>query len=309
MKNAVAGCDAAILRLPSTVAQRLSKSVIRSGIPYACEVVFNAKDGYDSSSSLTEKLLWRIIDRKMKKICRGADGVSCVTQFQLQKRYYSLKPGHFESHYSSLELKEDFYTDARSYPQKDNLTIAHVSNQIKLFGRKGEAALIEAVGLLKKQGIKVFLKFAGDDWDNSSKDIYDYALKHDIREQVECVGYLSRIQLERFLEEADLFVLPTKAEGLPRVIIEAMAKGLPVITTPVSGNPELVSNGFLVGYDDVPSLADRIKLLVTHTYAYEDASRENFARSTDFVADTLEKRRDAFYTELKKMAVSHKTIN
>ena len=303
LKGAVEGCDAAVLRLPSTVAQRLSKSVIQSMIPYACEIVFNAKDGQESSSSMTERVLWWMIDKKMKKICENADGVSCVTQFQLQKRYYSIKPNHFESHYSSLELHKEFFSGPRHYPEKSVMTIAHVSNQIKLLGRKGEAALIEAIGRLRSQGIIVNLKFAGDDWDNSSKDIYDFASKQGVGEQVSCVGYLSREQLESFLQDADIFVLPTKAEGLPRVIIEAMAKGLPTITTPVSGNPELISRRFLVDYDDVMSLAERIKELVLDKYLYEEASLENYTNSLNYESTVFEKRRDAFYTQLKERIV------
>ena len=303
LKNAVKGCDAAILRLPSTVAQRVSKSVKKADIPYACEVVFNAKDGQDSSSDIIERLLWSVIDRRMKKTCLTADGVSCVTEFQLQKRYFSLKPGHFESHYSSLEMPAEFLTTKRDYPKHKPLTIAHISNQIKLYGRKGESVVLKAISLLKQQGIIVNIQFAGDDWDNSSKAIYDFAETKGIREQVSCVGYLNREQIERFLENADIFVLPTRAEGLPRVIIEAMAKGLPVITTPVSGNPELVSEHFLVEYNDEVTLSERIKELIADEILYEKVSRENFENSKKYEASVLEQRRDAFYRNLKDKCI------
>lgn len=295
LRNAVDGCDAAILRLPSTVAQRLAPQVTKKHIPYACEVVFNAKDGYESSSNMLEKILWIEIDRKMRKLCGNADGVSCVTEFQLQKRYYSVKPNSFSSHYSSLELPASFFTGPRQYPNKTPLTIAHVSNQIGLNGRKGEAVVIQALSKLKNKGVVVNLNFAGDDWDNSSKDIYDYAEKLGVRNQVTCVGYLTREALSDFLESSDLFVLPTRAEGLPRVIIEALAKGLPVITTPVSGNPELVSPPFLVEYNDVERLSNTIYSLVTDKSLYSKSSEENYNRSLAYEASSLEVRRDAFY--------------
>ena len=62
MNNVVKGCDAAILRLPSTVAQRISNQVIKAGIPFATEIVFDASDGAQSANSFFEKMLWRIID-------------------------------------------------------------------------------------------------------------------------------------------------------------------------------------------------------------------------------------------------------
>ncbi len=299
LKYAVKGCDAAILRLPSTIAQRVAKNVKRMGLPYACEVVFNAKDGHDSSSNIVERLLWFVIDRRMKKTCLSADGVSCVTEFQLQKRYFSKKPGHFESHYSSLELPAAFYTSERSFPEHKPMTIAHVSNQVKLYGRKGESVVLKAISLLKQQGIVVKIQFAGDDWDNSSRAIYDFAKAIGIREQVCCVGYLNRDQIEHFLENADLFVLPTRAEGLPRVVIEAMAKGLPVITTSVSGNPELVSEHFLVDYNDEMAISERIKELITNGHLYESVSRENFEKSKKYEASVLEQCRDEYYKKLK----------
>ena len=93
--------------------------------------------------------------------------------------------------------------------------------------------------------------------------------------------------------------MPTWAEGLPRVIIEAMAKGLPCITTPVSGNPELVSEHFLVKYSDVEVLADRIEELVKNKSVYEAESKGNFKKSLLYEASVLEKRRDSFYQKLK----------
>ena len=115
------------------------------------------------------------------------------------------------------------------------------------------------------------------------------------------MGYLTRPELDVFLSTVDVFVMPTRAEGLPRVIIEAMAKGLPVITTPVSGNPELVSDYFLVDYNDVETLADRIEELITNKSLYETTSKENFENSLKYEASVLEKRRDDFYFELKKL--------
>ncbi|MBQ7622153.1 MAG: glycosyltransferase family 4 protein [Bacteroidales bacterium] len=298
LRGAAKGCDAAVLRLPSTVAQRLAPEIMGK-MPYACEVVFNAKDGYESASGMVEKLLWRVIDYRMRRICRSADGVSCVTRYQLQERYRSEKPGSFSSYYSSLELQKEFFGAPRPYPSaKPRLTIAHVSNQIRLNGRKGESVLIEALARLKERGVEVNLEFAGDDWDGSSRAIKDYASKLGVGGQVSCVGYLDRAALARFLDSADLFVLPTRAEGLPRVIIEAMAKGLPVITTPVSGNPELVPEPFLVEYSDVGKLAHTIGALVSDSGLYEKASSDNYSRSLEYEASVLEARRDEFYGKL-----------
>lgn len=302
MKNAVAGCDAAVLRLPSTVAQRISKQVLKAGIPFATEIVFDACDGADTANNLVEKLLWRIIDRQMRKTCAKADGVSCVTAHHLQKRYFSKKEKHFESNYSTLNIDKSFFTAPRSYPNKKVLTIAHVALQIGLHARKGTDIIIQAIGKLKvDKGIVVNVKFAGDDWDNSREKILNYAREYGVEGQVECTGLLSRPDLASFLDNSDLFVLPTKAEGLPRVIIEAIAKGLPTITTPVSGNPELISADYLVPYYDVDSMAKKIERLVTDKNEYERVSKLNFENSLKYEGSILQGRRDEFYTRLKQL--------
>lgn len=299
MKAAVDGCDAAVLRLPSTVAQRLSKQVIKAGIPFATEIVFDAKDGADTSKNLLEKILWRIINHQMRATCARADGVSCVTAKYLQQHYYSMKPNHFVANYSTLALDKDFFSAPRHYPNKSVLSIAHVDLQIGLHSRKGTDIVIRALEKLKKRGIIVNVNFAGDDWDNSTEKILSYAKDHGVEGQVACIGFLSRQQLNEFLNNSDLFVLPTKAEGLPRVIIEAIAKGLPTVTTPVSGNPELIPAQYLVGFNDVNTLAERIEELVTNKEAYEKASKENYEHSLRYEASILQSRRDDFYTKLK----------
>lgn len=304
MKNAVDGCDAAILRLPSTVAQRISKQVLKAGIPFATEIVFDACDGAETANNLFEKTLWRIIDRRMRSTCAKADGVACVTEKYLQRRYFSMKPNHFVNNYSTLNLDKSFFTAPRKYPNKEVLTIAHVDLQIGLHSRKGTDIIIQALSKLKKEkGIIVNVKFAGDDWDNSKEMILNYAKEYGIDGQVECTGLLSRAELTAFLDNCDLFVLPTKAEGLPRVIIEAIAKGLPTITTPASGNPELISAEYLVPFYDVETLAEKIECLVCDKEEYKRVSKENFEHSLQYEGSILQCRRDDFYYKLKALTV------
>ena len=300
VREVVKGCDAAILRLPSTIAQLISGDVLKSKIPYAVEIVFDAKDGAETSSNFIEKILWEIIHRKMVTLCSRADGVSCVTEKYLQQRYFSKKHNHFTSHYSTLALDKSFCTSPRRFPEKETLTIAHVDMQLELNGRKGSRQVLDAVALLNKRGIKVNVIFAGEDRGRNEQSIVSYADSVGIRDQVTCPGFLSRTELSALLDNSDLFVLPTKAEGLPRVIIEAMSKGLPVVTTPASGNPELIGDQFLVDYKDVEGMAQKIFDLVTSADIYELASQRNYDKSLEYAPDILQARRDKFYSELLK---------
>lgn len=301
IRNITEGCDAAILRLPSTTAQRVCRQVMKSGLPYGTELVFDAKDAVDTSTSLMSKLIWSVIHRQMCNACLKANGVACVTKHYLQSHYTSKHPDAFFENYSSLALPKSFYTSPRVYPERKEFVISHVCTQVMFNGRKGYNEIIEAMRVLKNRNVNVRVEFAGPDYHNGIQLLSDYAKKLGVEDRVKFIGGVNRRQLSEYLESSDLYVMPTMAEGLPRVIIEAMAKGLPCITTPVSGNPELVSEHFLVDYYDIATLADRIEELVTDKVVYEATSRENFERSLQYEASVLEKRRDSFYTKLKSV--------
>ena len=303
LKHITEGCDAAIVRLPSTIAQRVCDQVKSAGIPYATELVFDAKDASEGASSIVERLLWKVIHRQMIDDCDKADGVSCVTEKYMQQHYTSKKPSAFFGHYSSLALNRSFYTSERKYPSKEVLTIAHVCTQVQYKGRKGHNEVIEAVQILKSRGVNVRVQFAGPDYHDGIRKLKHLASDLGVSDRIEFIGGVNRIQLSDYLEQADLYVMPTWGEGLPRVIIEAMAKGLPCITTPVAGNPELVDEHFLVSYYDTKTLADRIEELITDKFLYEQTSRINFERSGKYEATKLQERRDEFYKKLKERIV------
>ena len=299
IRRVVNGCDAAVLRIPSTIALRVGDQVMASGMPFACEVVYDAEDGWRGYKGLS-RLAWKLIDRQMRMLCSFADGVSCVTEHYLQRHYFSKKPDAFQEHYSSLALDRSFYGQPKAFPAAHTFKIAHIANQVGEQSAKGHKQTIEAVKRLIDRDVDVEVRFAGNDRQGGIERFRDYARKLGVDNHVEFVGFLDRAGVDRLLSEADIYVMPTIAEGLPRVIIEAMAKGLPCITTPVSGNPELVDRHFLVNYYETGTLADRIEELTKNPVLYENTSRSNFERSWCYEASVLEKKRDGFYGELRK---------
>ena len=103
-----------------------------------------------------------------------------------------------------------------------------------------------------------------------------------LQNRVQCIGYQSQAELAVWMATASVLVLPSKSEGLPRVIIEAMATGTPVIGSRVGGIPELIKdgvNGFLIAPGDEKSLAEKIRLLLENRVAARamGASGRSFA--------------------------------
>jgi glycosyltransferase involved in cell wall biosynthesis len=97
-----------------------------------------------------------------------------------------------------------------------------------------------------------------------------------LSERIEFVDKLTQEKLAHRMREACLLVLPSYSEGLPRVVYEAMAAGLPVVASAVSGIPELVQDGvtgFLVAPGDENTLADRIRWMFEHPNDAQEMGR------------------------------------
>jgi glycosyltransferase involved in cell wall biosynthesis len=112
-----------------------------------------------------------------------------------------------------------------------------------------------------------------------------------------------RPDVERVLGGLDLFVLPSRfGEGLPMVLLEAMGAGLPVVSTPVEGITELISDGrdgLMVPVDDVGALAGAIGDLLTdpgRRARMGTDAREKVARS--YSSDAMARGIEAVYREV-----------
>lgn len=133
----------------------------------------------------------------------------------------------------------------------------------RLVPKKGFDVLVEAVALLVRQGVAVELVLAGGDGPHTA-DLRGRVAAHHLEQQVRLVGVLDQRRLYDEYRRATIFCLPCRVlddgdrDGIPNVLVEAMASGLAVVTTPVSGIPELVThehNGLLVRPDDPQALA------------------------------------------------------
>jgi glycosyltransferase involved in cell wall biosynthesis len=97
-------------------------------------------------------------------------------------------------------------------------------------------------------------------------------------------GFVRGADKLRWLQEASLLVLPSYAEGLPVAVLEAMAAGLPIVTTPVGGVPDIFRdgvNGLLIPPGDVPALADALSRLLADAAARETIGHHNRQQALD----------------------------
>jgi glycosyltransferase involved in cell wall biosynthesis len=103
------------------------------------------------------------------------------------------------------------------------------------------------------------------------------------------------------LDHADLFVLPSRTEGLPRAMIEAMARALPCIGSTVGGIPELLPPEDLVPPGDAAALARKIREVVCDPDRMARMSARNLEQARQYREDALSGRRIAFYQRVREV--------
>ncbi|MGA2102169.1 MAG: glycosyltransferase [Candidatus Sulfotelmatobacter sp.] len=133
----------------------------------------------------------------------------------------------------------------------------------RLVPAKGQHILIQAVDRLVKGGQNVRLRLVGDGPDRKSLEAMTDRLGLSKRTSFE--GAVNQDRIQEFYRQADAFVLPSFAEGIPVVLMEAMAIQIPCVTTHITGIPELIRDGIdglLVTASDEVELASTIKRLI-----------------------------------------------
>ncbi|BCM24249.1 colanic acid biosynthesis glycosyltransferase WcaL [Methyloradius palustris] len=160
------------------------------------------------------------------------------------KDWYKVKVVH-------CGLEEAFYNvSAPLIPEAPRLVCVG-----RLCEQKGQLLLIDACRLIADKGIDFELVLAGDG--EMRKEIEALIAKYDLQSKVRITGWISSNQVRDEILAARALILPSFAEGLPVVIMEAMALKRPVLTTYVAGIPELViadDTGWLFPAGDVDGL-------------------------------------------------------
>lgn len=145
---------------------------------------------------------------------------------------------------------------------KDNPRRVDVVVMGRLGERKGSYILVPAFASLASDFPEAHLTMAGD---GDVEPIRALAKSLGMAERITIPGWLEEDAGERIFRTCDIYVLPAYFEGMPVSILEAMAYGKPIVSTPVGGIPELVEdgrNGYLVPPGDSAALAARLRTLL-----------------------------------------------
>jgi colanic acid/amylovoran biosynthesis glycosyltransferase len=224
-----------------------------------------------------------VTGQQLRTKVRAADLVVCVSQFA-RSQLMRLADHTYWRKLQVCRLGVVSDADAR-------VPASGAATQLLCVGRltaaKGQHVLLEACALLRAQGCEFHLTLVGQGIDETS--LRDHARQLGLDDRVRFAGALNEAEVRVALAAADVFVLPSLAEGIPVVLMEAMSAGVPCISCPVNGIPELIENGksgLLASPGDARSLAECIRTLIGDP----DARRR-------FVAAGRQRLREAFDLE------------
>jgi glycosyltransferase involved in cell wall biosynthesis len=195
-----------------------------------------------------------------------ADNIICISHFARGQAMQHSDPAHWHKmHVVRLGVDPSQYAQVpvRRLDSPWSLRLLCVG---RLTPAKGQHLLLQALADLKARNRHdIHLTLVGDGPDAASLKAQTEELG--LQKQVVFKGALNQDEVHQQYRECDAFVLPSFAEGIPVVLMEAMACGLPCLSTRVAGIPELIedgTSGLLVSPSDVAALAARILVLAHH---------------------------------------------
>lgn len=285
-----------ILRVPGHVGSVLSKILKKRNIPYSIEVVGDPWDVMESIGGRLAFILKRLGRFNLLNIVAGSTNSLYVTRHTLQNKYPSPKNSNVFG-VSDVIISTDFLVDnSRKFPETKPFKLLAVGSLAQLY--KSPDVVVEALSILAQRGINIKMTWLGD---GKYKDQMESMAKdYGVDEMISFKGNVDRKAVEHHLESADLFIHVSRTEGLPRAIVEAMAKALPVIGTQVGGIPELLTNDCLISPNNAEALADKIELFLSDSKFYETISSRNLKEAMSYEDSKLRVLRNEFF---------HKAIN
>ncbi len=225
--------------------------LLRNEVPYIVSLRGSDVPGFSKSYSLHHYLLKPII----RKVWSNADLI-LANSVQLAKLAHKTSPD------IPIDIIPNGVDINKFYPikktKKEKIRIICVS---RLIERKGIDDLIRVVQLIMKDLNNFEVLIAGEG--KLGKKLKKLSSELGTTSKVKFLGFIRNEDLPSLYQSSDIFVLPSKKEGMSNSMLEAMASGLPIITTDVGGIEELIKeNGIVIPQGRIDVLADALTELI-----------------------------------------------
>ena len=282
--RAVAHSRTIVARLPGPIGflavgfgRLLNRRVFVEVVGDPCEVL-------RASGSTVQRRLAGAVGMLMRWCVGQADGGRFVTKKYLQE-HYPLRLGAVSMAISDVRLSDDDFSAGYSRSSESKWRLGAVGSQERDY--KGHDLAIRALASARKAGIDAHLTLVGHGVEQPA--LRQLAQEEGVHGSVVFVDSINdRRKLNEFFDGLDILLHPSRTEGLPRVVLESMARSLPVVASAVGGIPELIDPKWTVATNDVAGLSDKIgEMTKLSSGELAEIGSLNFATAQAYHRDVL----------------------
>ena len=245
-------------------------------------------------NSKLKNLIFKAVEKKLAKyttalITINEEDYNAAKNWKAKHVYKINGIGYNDKKYTEALPREDI---RKSLNLKDVFTILTVAEMIK---RKNYATMLKAIHEIKQENIKFLICGTGAGREEVESQIKELG----IEDKVQILGY--RKDINNIMTASDLFLLPSYQEGLTLSIIEALHFGLPVVTSNVRGNQDLIEDGkggFICETEDYKTIAQRILEIKNNPKLFEDMRQENLNNASQYDLNKVIVQLEKIYEEV-----------
>lgn len=213
--------------------------------------------------------LYRVLTPFIRNVWKNA---KCVVA---NSEGLKLRAEEFDRNYPIMTITNgvdvDFFSrsEEKDTNEKDGLTLLCVS---RLLEGKGLQDIIPYMKKIEEEvGCTVVLQIVGDG--PYKGELNEVVRRYKVEQNVKFEGRKEKEDLLAYYQKADIFILPSRSEGMPNVVLEAMSMGLPIIMTPCEGSKELVTNNGIVS--SIDEMVNNVILLGKDKRLRKDMARNS----------------------------------
>jgi glycosyltransferase involved in cell wall biosynthesis len=301
LNDQIKNIDFLIVRLPSLIGSLSIDIARKMNKPYLIELVGCPWDAF-WNHSWKGKLVAPFMYFATRRAVKNAPYVLYVTNEFLQRRYPNTGRT-INCSDVALPTLDESVLDARLHKIKQttkNKPIVIGTTAAVDVRYKGQEYVIQAIAELNKQGYNFEYRLVGG---GDKARLQSIAEKYSVADKVIFEGSIPHERVFDYLDDIDIYVQPSKTEGLPRALIEAMSRGCPCIGSNAGGIPELLDNAHIFSSGNVKELATILASFDTEMMF--DQAKRNFEFSKRYAKEVIETRRNKFFQDFAESVIKH----
>jgi glycosyltransferase involved in cell wall biosynthesis len=290
--------DLIFVRIPTFIGNTAIKIARKMEKPYLVEVGGCVWDSF-WNHSIKGKIVAPFMFFTTRRAVRFASFAVYVTTEFLQRRYPSngvaCACSNVVLHQTESQVLISRLKRIKNYGLKGPIIIGTTAAVNVKY--KGQQYIINAIAKLNKEGYNFEYQLVGSG-DNSY--LRALAEKYGIPDKVKFLGVMRHGDVLEWLDTIDVYAQPSKQEGLPRALIEAMSRGCPAIGSTTAGIPELLCDSMIFRNGNVNEICDKLKFLINNNM--EDQAKINFEKAKEYNSEIIEERRLSLFIKYRDMA-------